>query len=1581
MGQGFSVVTLTAGSAGIDVPELADLSYEKSLGNARFMKSIRARHRDGLVVAKVVMKPWSNLKLDKYVRILLEERRLLAEVPNALGYHRILETSTNGYLVRQYIHSSLYDRMSTRPFLEDIEKKWLAFQLLCAVRDCHARNIFHGNIKTENILVTSWNWLYLTDFSSSFKPTYLPEGNPADFLFFFDTSGRRTCYLAPERFLPDGTQPEGEGTITWAMDIFSVGCVIAELFLETPIFNLHYLFKYRAKDYDLELHLSKIQDDDIREMVLHMMSLEPDSRYSAEEYLNFWRGKAFPDYFYGFLQQYMYSITDPTSGRKPVTSSFENLGESDDRIDKIYNDFDKIVFLLSPENGKGPTKTPQLVRKSDSELFPLCVDIPNYQHQASPMLRRSVDDGTLIFLTIVVSALRGTARASARNRACELLIAFAERTTDEAKLDRIIPYLMGLFVDKSDIVKIAALRSVTQILDLVTVVSPINAYIFPEYILPRLQPFIPGSDKNPSSLVRAAYASCLGTLASTASRYLDMMQALRADGSLPTSDPEAEDDVMSRSSYQTLFDVAREDLVSQFELHTKALLTDTDSGVRRAMLGSVGPLCVFFGSMKVNDVILSHLNTYLNDRDWQLKGAFFGTIVGVAVYVGGPSLEEFILPLMVQSLTDPEEFVVDKVIRSFSSMAELGLFQRSKTWELVDIVGRFTMHPNIWIREAAAHFISVAATYLSVADAHSILVPLIKVYLKVLPSEFSELKLLDSLKKPLPRLVLDMASTWATKSEKGLFWGPTMQQRAFSFGSSEDSIPTISAKELGPKTLSKLPKNDEDEQWLIRLRNAGMGADDEFKFAALSPYIWRAALRRRKDDTNGSPSKFNNIIPLKDLDIIPQTVLFDNDKDVFKRAQTQDQIQEETIPGEDNKPRTLADALLDASTAEDVPRPIRKKGVADARAERMSREGSASRQASTSVLPKLSSSPTEPRSSLDSPSSDVDSRRPSLQIPKVSPRSFDSPIRQSPVGSTAGIILSDHTHTIRHKSSAISLLNPGDNKALPETGTTSANAFGKVDGVSHRDAESRNRQPSLLAAAQEQHRKSPPAIRYKEAHNYTGNDPNVLNLLDGLYLENFPVDEIEFGTQVQPNRRQPIKRRNGQASSAASPWRPEGNLVAMIGEHTAAITRVLTSPDHVFFITGSDDGSVKIWDSFRLERNVSHRSRQTFRLAEGAKVSCLAFVENTYSFICAGTDGSVNVVRVDYSQVQGGTKYGRLKVLREYRLADGEYAVWSGHYRSDNQSILFLATNTSKVIALELRTMAVLYTLTNPLHHGTPTCFCIDRRHHWLLLGTTHGVMDLWDLRFRLRLKAWGFHSASPIHRIVLQPVRSRKSKVYISGGTGQGEITVWDLEKQLCKEVFRTGVSRESLKNMTLIDVDEERAGGMLGRFAMSLEPTGSANVDRGILALAIGAQPPDDGSDPKQFFLITAGPDWKVRYWDTAHHEASMVVSGMDLEEPRPQYTVSQPSQDTIVVTERLSQAQSQQSSTSSARDGSRAPSNTSAKRGNTKPSRSSIISLQQQHLLRSHLDSVLDVALLEYPYGLIISVDRSGVIYVFQ
>lgn len=77
MGQGFSVTTPSAGAAGIDIPELVDLVYEKTIGSARFMKSIRARHHDGVVLVKVFVKPYTPMPLNEYRQKILRETSCL----------------------------------------------------------------------------------------------------------------------------------------------------------------------------------------------------------------------------------------------------------------------------------------------------------------------------------------------------------------------------------------------------------------------------------------------------------------------------------------------------------------------------------------------------------------------------------------------------------------------------------------------------------------------------------------------------------------------------------------------------------------------------------------------------------------------------------------------------------------------------------------------------------------------------------------------------------------------------------------------------------------------------------------------------------------------------------------------------------------------------------------------------------------------------------------------------------------------------------------------------------------------------------------------------------------------------------------------------------------------------------------------------------------------------------------------------------------------------------------------------------------------------------------------------------------
>ncbi|EHK98586.1 putative Serine/threonine-protein kinase ppk19 [Glarea lozoyensis 74030] len=869
------------------------------------------------------------------------------------------------------------------------------------------------------------------------------------------------------------------------MDIFSAGCVLAELFLEGPLLTLESLFRYQRGEFDVKTQLSRIVDKDVRDLIAHMIQLDPEKRFSAEEYLQFWAKK---------------------------------------------------------------------------------------------------------------------------------------RLTDEAKLDRVLPHFIMLLYDPADVVKVAAIRSMTQLLALVTVVSPMNAHVFPEYILQNTQELLHGSKKKPRPLVRATYAACLGSLATSASRFLDMVATLRADGSLPTIDTETDDGIKSHTGAQGLFDNTRAELIIELEAHTKSLITDPDTSVKQAFLGSVPELCMFFGTADSNDIILSHLNTYLNDRNWILKCAFFETIVGVATFLGGTSLEEFMLPLMVQALTDPEEFVIQRVLHSFATMAELGLFSRSKTWELVDVVGRFTMHPNIWIREAAAMFLSASTLFLSMADTQCIILPLIRPYLKNPLRDLSELSILGSLKKPFSRSLLDLSITWALKVDRGIFWKQATKLRTFSFDSN-NTIPTILSKDLGPHALQKIPKNEEDEQWLKKLRNMGLTSEDEFKLLSMREYIWRLSASKAHEPASQT-SNLNNIINLRKIGITPQTVLFD------EKAMTEEVEQViKRVFNESNKPHTIADALLDASMTIDDPIAIRRRSAFNShQSKRSTREGLSPTMPAGHDNASPVSTPGTPRETHNTTSSRFPgSSRPSRPSVTLNGSRRPSDDDTSSVPDTLSSLNSrDHNHTINHRTSAMDLIGRKDSakssKSSPETATSSTNAFGKVEGP----FSNAGGDPSALALARGMDSGTNDRIKFRGAHTYTGNDPSILKMLDAMYVDNYPMDIAVFGPIIAPSSRSKALSRS-TSQPVTQPWKPEGILVTTFSEHVGPLHHISIAPDHVFFLTGGDDACVKVWDSGRLERNIAHKSRATHKHAVGARISALCFVENTHSFISCASDGTINL--------------------------------------------------------------------------------------------------------------------------------------------------------------------------------------------------------------------------------------------------------------------------------------------------------------------------------------------------------------------
>ncbi|TPX35937.1 hypothetical protein SmJEL517_g01766 [Synchytrium microbalum] len=1472
-------------TAGIDsyVSEVPSVLYERSLGSARFLKTIRCRHPEGPIVVKIFVKPEISVSLRQWVKELQNQRDVLLEIPNCFPYQRIFETERAGYLIRQYFFSSLYDRISTRPFLTLAEKKWIAFQILSGLAGAHAHHIYHGDIKTENVLVTSWNWAYLADFSP-FKPTYLPEDNPADFSFFFDTSSRRACYIAPERFCAPGENlfgdKDAEGRVTAAMDIFSMGCTIAELFLEgSPLFTFPQLLRYRNKEYEPTADLAKIEDEHIRNIVKQMIQLDPTKRSSAESYLSRGRGTAFPEYFYSFLHQYVASVTDPASATPlavTLPSTYDSMGvmsagttpgsldskwvvpDADAKIERIYADFGKIAVALGmggtdggasrrPSAVKDESKTEQPggmagdpIRQgtNNASLLPVNLNIPNYAvSSVSIKPRAEAADGCLIFTSIVCSCIRNTLYPSSKLFALDLLLALSIHLSDEHRLDRVVPYLVSLLSDEAAIVRATTVKILTEIIWMVESISTGDANIFPEYILPNLRRFTSDSEV----FVRATYAQCIASLAETAKRFLDLSATLRS------SDPDSDSSLTAPPH-----DVLLRDLLDMVQDEVGTLLVDTEPAVKRALLSEMPRLCILFGKQKTNDVFLSHMITYLNDLEWQLRSAFFESVVGVGMFVGARSLEEYILPLMIQALTgkqkenvsakillehsfisgprfkDSEEFVVERVLNSLTSLAEVKLIQKVKLKELASLILPLLCHPNVWLRHGALAFIVSVARLLPLIDVRCVIYPQLRTFLKGDIPEITELAIMDCLKEPVGRVLYDQALQHSSKSAAPA--RPDIGMRSLTdLESSRDS-----------NDEAATGKTAERHDLEKKLREHGMTDEDKEKLFAMKYYIFKStqAKSRKSPPSNAVNRLFTEetelkfgTINLKAFGITPRNEFlyppknysgagkdsqFEQPKALsqLSRLATESNIRTETRRSDSPNP-TSQPTSPHRQTHPDLPimSPSRNLHPAAATSSTGAANNNTPEKGSAEFFSPLSAAggSEDGASSLSlisggkSYSNVMVGRGAQVKLPAavaVSGETARGMIDIHGSGGGGGSSSSSSVPMDRGHSKKASIVDPSDSERLMNM-VNGGGGSNSGSGNNHR------------ASLKEDPRSSP----------FAGRERNIKRLLEKKTYELFPPPIPELGPKVATSTfsmssRQ--RRAGGGSGSAASSnpndikeWRPEGTLVAHLTEHKGPITQIRVAPDHAFFASASTDGSVKIWDSLRLERNVTNKARLTYRQGElsisfnmyffGGEVRSIAFCEGTHSIASASTNGTIDVCRIEYLQKSNSPKYHGYIPVRHFQLEEGESAVCMEHYDTEMESVLVYATSRGKLVGLDLRSSRPAWTFTSPAHHGALTALTLDRRRAWALTGTERGIMSLWDIRFGIRVRSWGHPAKARIHRLepYTAPAYGLASSISasatgsnaISNGSTkfalvavQGrncEVSAWDLEAAECREVW----------------------------------------------------------------------------------------------------------------------------------------------------------------------------------------------------
>lgn len=1522
-----------------DLPSTYNLVLKELLGRGRFLKSVQCKHDEGQVFVKVYFKRGDPLDLKEYEKKLHEIKESLQDIEHShvWPFQCWCETDKAAYLLRQYFFNNLHDRISTRPFLSMIEKKWLAFQMLYALKQSHERGVCHGDIKCENVLVTSWNWLYLADYAS-FKPTYIPDDDPSDFSFFFDTGGRRRCYLAPERFYEPGSEAQitADATLKPSMDIFSLGCVIAELFLEgQSLFELSQLLAYRRGQYDPGPYLEKISDDGIHNMVCHMIQLDPEARLSCESYLQSYATIIFPSYFSPFFHNFFSCLVPlDTDARvalterafpeilKQLTSTLSETGKNakNKALNAEANEMaipssTNQSFVLS-ENFKGPfnwdrqsrkanigQSYPELatdisalqrdleqqnsrqgknnvsdrvpmsnpvnfmIRKSENSLRRTSLEKENpsdslqlnaertltdksfiYKRKLNnekdpPMVgsERSLDDavmgpystnceGMVLIASLLCSCLRSVTLTQSRRGAIMLLRRCSYYIDDEDRLQHVVPYVVAMLPDPAPIIRCAALLTICDVLSLVQAFPPSDAKIFPEYILPMLS-MLPD---DPEESVRICYAENIYKIAATASHFLIRSQSLNEMNILDRTHvsnkavkvPVGPSQALGSQTpgYQQNSNCNAE--LAQLRQAIAHVIQDLVMGqkqtaiIRRALLQHVKELCDFFGEKHCNEFLLPILPAFLNDHDKQLQAVFFQQIIHVCYFVGQMSVEEYLLPYIEQALNDHVEEVIVNALKCLANLSKEKLLRKRLLLDAVKRAAPLLCHPSQWVRRSAVTFIAASSESLHPVDSHVYLSPILRPFLRREPTS----------------LVSEIDFLSCLKSPMSRKDFHHVLEKVKNLQCSEISEKDNSQSKLGhisasAKTVGFVSSSSNTDVSNKRIPEKRSSISSISADLALTKSFPGKKLDLHANMV-GSPSQNINLSEADDS--VKMKAMENYLQNLSSTMQTREHSRE--LENFEKLQVSAVGMPLHAGVCSSSNNGPSYEGVpvyVYPLSERKSETGQKG-------LPSIGLSLNEEWNR------DSGGRQGTAPFPMTT---FSAT-------QVAGSVVSSQLNSSMPSAELMhrSLIMAGSFPPKIFTGSMLNGSFAAPKQVSK-------------------------VIRDGAARTHMNEDAALLDIVDkGSSLS---VDRVAGS----PSSSEAVMLSSYSRTSVPDgTWRPQGILVAHLQEHQLAVNDIAVSHDHNFFVTSSDDCTVKIWDSRRLEKDISFRSRLTYSLDDGRALHVTMFGGGSQVAV-ASSRGTINVFSVDYVPRGGGSveRYSGISNIKKKETQEG--AVLSlQNYATEGPPMILYSTQHNGIHLWDLRAQNNAWTLKASPEEGYVSSVVLGPCQNWLMSGSSRGVLTLWDLRFLIPVNTWQYPLGCPIEKMCLLVPATNSSPSMTSGpsvyvAAGFNEMALWNAKDGSCHRIFRLPCSG------TGTDVSEtpialaRPSSQVLSKSEVTLDPQRNGNSKYSVHELK---EPPSRlpgicsllpllGGD-----VLTGGTDLRIRLWDHFSPDRSYCVCG---------------------------------------------------------------------------------------------------------
>ncbi|KAL3131972.1 hypothetical protein ABBQ38_007667 [Trebouxia sp. C0009 RCD-2024] len=1334
-----------------------------------------------------------------------------------------------------------------------------------------------------------------------------------EFSYYFETGTRRRCYLAPERFYDSGPASPHPVALQPAMDVFSAGCVLAEMFLDGKLlFDRPQLLKYRNGSYSPESMLGQIEPAAMRAVILHMIQLDPDKRLSAKDYLTSWGPSLFPEYFTSFLQPFCHTLLPLSADLRLAavqqafpqmlhfmapTSANTSKGQSGAGSPQREK-----VSSLSAEpsqegsTGRGPSGTglvagtgpssksasaaatrpssattsfaagrgaaarasmlaindataDAMLGTPDSDLWHN--DMDNLLHNVNDLMRRldqrqaeagsddaDQEEGDGVFFTHE-SAGAAEAVPPASSKYTEAQVRSQRDTAPWQQWKKGPPSGQGWQVSYEGARRASAGWAYCQV--------------------PGLKPDdvqAGAVERQPHSWAPSAGADCVWRRRTWVDHgRLDSMQAaiqtpLGAMQGTATPRDMGDSMILVAVLLCTLLRGVRmqESKIAAITLLTQAAMQcDDDTRLQRIvpyLLAMVGePLaavrCVALRCLgevlegvdslppsdaKIfNEYILPSLSLVPSDHEESVKVQYALVLAQLAA-----AANRFLLHLQQlanrQLQPDPSS---PTLVRYDAELAALRSGVERVVVELV--VGPKSTAAT---RKAILPLMDDLAAFLGRRESNDFLLPAMITFLNDRDWQ---------LRAAFFHHICEMGS-YAGSQGLQAFLLPCLEQALADVetGVIAEAVRFLTAvcRERQIRKPSLLAAARKVAPALLQHPSASVrAAAVDFVAAAahfLAPAdVYAHLLPLVMPAVTAEPAALTSQAAI--VEQLPQQLqqaALDR-AGLGSSASPSNALGSRQVPGS----HTASDVSVSSASS------LRRAGASPLAGQTSGRAG----PPPSPLAPSRRGSPRHVPNQRQRRGPDEGLFRPGCPI-----YSLRLPADQ----------IQQHSS---HLSAAIATAN-----AVPDRHTASSSA-----GVSEVMTAKLVSRASRLSS-----RGNADAVAASRLQGaLAGEDDNPL-FLGGIRVPPAEAITDAMGTAIAtglPSR----PGSTGRGAVSQTPWHPQGVLVGHLAEHRQCVNQLAVAGNGMFFASASNDGTVKVWDCRKLEKDVSFKSRLTYTAQEGKITSCTA-CEDGQSIASGSSNGSVHLWRVEYVTPPGGMPDKYTGFQSSGGVGGGGGAVMA---LQNWGAVLLSAAAREGVHAWDLRAHKRAFSLPGPAYQGVlQRLACDGPDSPWLLTGTSRGHLTLWDMRFQLPLTQWDHPSGQPVEALApaVAPVghlglrgggKGSSPLVYIAAGGH--EVGLWDIEEGKCHQVLRCQPENGA------VSVDQLPIALTRPRHEGSVSPVDPTALSRHLGTQELQAPKVSTtgchallptGAGP----LLTGSSDRCIRFWDAAYPQQSYVVAG---------------------------------------------------------------------------------------------------------